>query len=154
MYLVTLILGIVLLPEARTLRCYECTSEQTGTCTETTTQCPSEKYQCAALRLVSYTGSSEVSNLFGKSCALPEECDQHSINYGVSRTIVTSKCCSTDLCNTQPAPEPSKTNPNGRKCFTCDGQTCTKTLNCHGNEDRCISTTGSMTSVLNFMFYM
>ncbi|XP_047454696.1 urokinase plasminogen activator surface receptor-like [Mugil cephalus] len=140
MYLLTLVLGIVLLPEAFTLRCYECTSAQTGTCTETTKQCPSEKNQCAAQRLVSYAGSSKLLDVTGKSCAVSEECGELVIDYGVSRTVISSKCCNSDLCNTQPAPEPSKTNPNGKKCFSCNGQTCTTTLNCQGNEDRCIST--------------
>uniref|UniRef100_A0A8C8DET7 UPAR/Ly6 domain-containing protein n=1 Tax=Oryzias sinensis TaxID=183150 RepID=A0A8C8DET7_9TELE len=32
----------------------------------------------------------------------------------------------------------SKTTPNGRQCFTCDGSTCDKTLACEGNEDHCV----------------
>ncbi|XP_047454173.1 urokinase plasminogen activator surface receptor-like [Mugil cephalus] len=141
MYLLTLVLGIVLLPEAFTLRCYECTSTLAGTCPETTTQCPSEKNQCAALRVVSYAGGSQNIYWTEKSCAVSEECGEHSLNFGVSRIVRISKCCSSDLCNIQRVPEPRETNPNGRKCFTCDEQTCNATLNCLGNEDRCISAT-------------
>ncbi|XP_047453826.1 urokinase plasminogen activator surface receptor-like [Mugil cephalus] len=141
MYLFTLVLGIVLLPEASTLRCYECKPGLDGTCSEATTQCPSPANQCAAVRVTSYSGGSAPANVNAKSCAVSEECVEHSINFGDSRTVVTSKCCNTDLCNTQPAPEPSTLNPNGKKCVTCDGENCNTILNCQGNEDYCISAT-------------
>lgn len=38
--------------------------------------------------------------------------------------------------------DPSKSTPNGRKCYTCIGQLCNQTLSCEGSEDHCISASG------------
>ncbi|XP_047455195.1 urokinase plasminogen activator surface receptor-like [Mugil cephalus] len=137
MYLLILVLGIVLLPEASTLRCYDCYSGPDGNCTKTA-QCPSEKYLCAVQRYVHYTNGSEDRNDTIRSCALPKECGELSLSYGFDRGVIASKCCNTDLCNTQPVPEITPPVPSGRKCSTCDKQGCNTTLNCLGNEDRCI----------------
>ncbi|XP_044063655.1 urokinase plasminogen activator surface receptor-like [Siniperca chuatsi] len=140
MHLLTLIFGIVLLPKAYTLKCYECEPGISGTCTDSTKECPQGQH-CGALRILSYAGGSKLADVNMKTCALDKQCAEGSVNFGISRTVITSKCCTSELCNTQPAPEPIKSNPSGNKCYSCDGQKCTSILKCEGGEDHCISTT-------------
>ncbi|XP_024124085.1 urokinase plasminogen activator surface receptor [Oryzias melastigma] len=143
MYRFALILGIWLLPKGDTLKCYECMPDASGNCLQTEKQCLSQSYQCGASRVVSYAGGSKLLDLQVKACGPPEECGEASINFGLSKTSVNTKCCNSDLCNSMSAPEPSKTAPNGGMCYTCDGSTCEKTLACEGNEDHCITATAS-----------
>ncbi|XP_039475194.1 urokinase plasminogen activator surface receptor-like isoform X1 [Oreochromis aureus] len=118
------------------LKCFECRLGPSGSCTETK-DCPSNT-QCGSFRLTSYAGGTK-TDVKERGCAAAEECVQASVNYGVIQNLITSKCCTSDLCNSQDAPEGSICPPNGKKCFYCDGTNCTKTLNCNGNEDYCIS---------------
>uniref|UniRef100_A0A668TLB4 UPAR/Ly6 domain-containing protein n=1 Tax=Oreochromis aureus TaxID=47969 RepID=A0A668TLB4_OREAU len=153
MQILVLILGIVLLPKACALKCFECTPELSGSCTQTTKECPFNT-QCRSARMTSYAGGSKLFDIKAKSCAAAEECVQASINFGVSQTLMTSKCCTSNLCNTQDAPEGSISSPNGKKCFQCHGNDCTKTLNCNGNEDHCIKTTGNRTSAFGVCMFV
>ncbi|XP_039676603.1 urokinase plasminogen activator surface receptor-like [Perca fluviatilis] len=140
MYLLALMFGILLLPEASPLRCYVCIPDGSGTCIQTSHECR-KGLRCAAMRLVRYQGGSKVHEENSKGCAVAEDCGEYSVNFGISQTKVNMKCCTSDLCNTQPAPEPSKSKPNGKQCYWCDSQRCNNTLNCEGNEDNCISAT-------------
>uniref|UniRef100_A0A8C7YM21 UPAR/Ly6 domain-containing protein n=1 Tax=Oryzias sinensis TaxID=183150 RepID=A0A8C7YM21_9TELE len=87
-------------------------------------------------------GGSIVQDQKVKGCVLNEECGEGSGNSGYFKISVNTLCCNSNLCNTQSVPEPSKTTPNGRQCFTCDGSACNKTLDCEGNEDNCGTGTG------------
>lgn len=113
-----------------TLRCLECVPGLSRTCTNKTKECPLGGQQCAAMRvfiyggvlfylsssdsfvfllLAQYTlslvaGGSKFADFSVKTCALVEECVEGSVNFGDARTVITSKCCTSDLCNTQPAP--------------------------------------------------
>uniref|UniRef100_A0A3Q2VU11 Lymphocyte antigen 6B-like n=1 Tax=Haplochromis burtoni TaxID=8153 RepID=A0A3Q2VU11_HAPBU len=132
------LLVFIFVLSACALKCYECIPDLSGSCAQTTKACPSNT-QCASVRIASYAGGSKLVDIKGKSCAAAEECVQASINFGGAQTLITSKCCTSDLCNSQDAPEGSISSPNGKKCFQCVGNDCTQTLNCNGNEDHCIS---------------
>ncbi|XP_056142889.1 urokinase plasminogen activator surface receptor-like [Lampris incognitus] len=85
-------------------------------------------------------GGAQMSDVSMKSCAMLFQCINGSINFGITRTQISSRCCSTDLCNSQNIPVLNNSNPNGRRCFTCNSQDCAATLDCLGEEDRCITT--------------
>lgn len=114
---------------AYTLKCYECATGITGTCT-TTTECSSGQ-QCGTLRVLSYAGAalwyivfithllctgpvykvssfiaggSELADVNMKTCTMAEQCFEGSVNFGISRTVMTSKCCNSELCNAQSVP--------------------------------------------------
>ncbi|XP_072316886.1 urokinase plasminogen activator surface receptor-like isoform X2 [Eucyclogobius newberryi] len=149
MHLRLLIIGLVLFPLAHTLKCHRCI-EGFSACPEM--QCPAEKNQCGTIRLITYNGNSMISDFKSKSCAATQDCLQGSLNVGVSKFILTSECCSSDLCNNKNAPEPPKTKPNGKKCYRCDGnEDCRGTVNCEGDENQCIKvsvTAGGITQTL------
>uniref|UniRef100_A0A8C9TTA9 UPAR/Ly6 domain-containing protein n=1 Tax=Scleropages formosus TaxID=113540 RepID=A0A8C9TTA9_SCLFO len=74
-----------------------------------------------------------------KSCTIPQRCISGSINFGILRATVNTKCCSTDLCNNQTL---AQNSPNGKQCFSCDlNNDCTSVINCLGNENNCITAT-------------
>uniref|UniRef100_A0A669CKY3 Urokinase plasminogen activator surface receptor-like n=1 Tax=Oreochromis niloticus TaxID=8128 RepID=A0A669CKY3_ORENI len=135
------------------LKCYECIPGPSGSCTDTIKECPFNT-QCASARTTSYAGGSKVDDYKGKDCVTPEDCVQASINFGDSQFASITKCCTTDLCNHQDAPEYSF-SPNGKKCFYCDGTDCTKTLKCNKNEDYCVSLAGNRPSAFSvYMFIL
>uniref|UniRef100_A0A672HY60 UPAR/Ly6 domain-containing protein n=1 Tax=Salarias fasciatus TaxID=181472 RepID=A0A672HY60_SALFA len=117
------------------LQCYSCSSDDS--CIKQ--QCPSGS-QCLTVSGLWIAGT-EVSETSVRGClSSTDQCLQGSVNYGISRITLTSKCCSTNLCNNHPP------NPNGKKCFYCNGIHCTGTLNCLGDEDYCnlINNSGGM----------
>lgn len=38
-----------------------------------------------------------------KTCTLPDQCFEGSLNFGIAKTVIATKCCTTDLCNSKPA---------------------------------------------------
>ncbi|XP_056142448.1 urokinase plasminogen activator surface receptor-like [Lampris incognitus] len=141
MYLLALILGSVLLPEAYTLRCFECMpSGNTGSCKPKEQICTSPD-MCGALRITQYQGEFELLDISKKSCFSPDKCEKGSVSYGWGRAVINSTCCSTDRCNNNNAPKPGVLSANGKKCYVYNDQNITDILSCVGNEDCCVSAT-------------
>ncbi|XP_051733840.1 prostate stem cell antigen-like [Ctenopharyngodon idella] len=134
---ISVFLLFILFTAGHSLSCYECMG-LTGSCTRQTVKtCPSGFSQCMSTTTVAQAG--EVSNkVKTKDCA--PVCQSGSLNFGTGK--MTISCCNTDKCNFQDAPDPSNV-PNGNKCFSCDGQSCTNILSCSGTEDRCIKATAT-----------
>uniref|UniRef100_A0A3B3CF22 Uncharacterized LOC112143158 n=1 Tax=Oryzias melastigma TaxID=30732 RepID=A0A3B3CF22_ORYME len=138
------ILGIWLLPKAEALKCYQCMNSDPEGCTDQEVECPSENHQCASVFL---KGGSPSEKIQMKGCVLPEECNEYSAIYGEEKRLRISKCCNSDLCNTEPVPEPSEPVPNGLQCFGCFEKDCDKIVNCEGIQDHCYTQTMSVDAV-------
>lgn len=79
-----------------------------------------------------------VSDMNMKMCVMAEQCVVGSVNLGLMKTVINSKCCQTDNCNAQSAPA-STGGANGRECYTCTGSDCSTKMKCEGVEDRCVT---------------
>ncbi|XP_076136104.1 urokinase plasminogen activator surface receptor-like [Alosa pseudoharengus] len=137
-------LGVLcaLLSEVAALTCYQCAAGTSQTCTNTET-CSAGS--CASMTVNAYAGGikAEVADL--RACSPVDQCISGSMNFGIARSTISTKCCKTDLCNSQKTPElNTNTTPNGKQCFTCEGDDCTKQLSCGGNEDRCVKATATV----------
>lgn len=106
--------------------------------------CSAEHTRCGLIRYADYEGKTLKKDDANGDCFREDQCTEGSFNHGVSTQFFTTKCCDTDSCNNELPKLPStKSNPNGIKCYRCDGksQNCTATLNCDGDETFCASVT-------------
>ncbi|XP_038141438.1 urokinase plasminogen activator surface receptor-like [Cyprinodon tularosa] len=90
-------------------------------------------------------GENKIFDMTAKGCAMSEECVDGSINFGIVRTVHMTSCCTTPLCNNRF--QDYKSIPNGKKCFSCKGEDCTRTVNCEGEENHCIKMTANAAGV-------
>ncbi|XP_062371891.1 phospholipase A2 inhibitor and Ly6/PLAUR domain-containing protein-like [Sardina pilchardus] len=124
--------------EVAALSCYFCEPDITQKCNNSV-PCTGT---CASVTEALYkVGITElVTN--SKCCLQTDHCISGSINLGVLKRTFNVQCCGNNHCNTRSIPEFNTDNtPNGKKCYTCDDNDCTKTMSCVGDEDRCIKTT-------------
>ncbi|KAG9269197.1 lymphocyte antigen 6B-like isoform X2, partial [Astyanax mexicanus] len=117
----------------RGLKCYQCTPAPSKPCTQTQVDCQD---QCASSTTSSYIAGLK-QDVQMKKCATSSECVSGNMNLGAMKMSFNTKCCSTDLCNSQSVPG----SPNGRKCYTCDNNNCTGIVDCD------LSLTGSVGNV-------
>ncbi|XP_042610396.1 urokinase plasminogen activator surface receptor-like [Cyprinus carpio] len=128
----------VLFTAGHSLSCYECMG-LTGSCADQKEKtCLNGTSKCMSVTSVSQVDGISINNKL-KDCAA--DCANGSMNLGIVWT--SAVCCNTDQCNVQDAPDPSTNTPNGKKCYYCDGQSCSNTVSCSGSEDRCLTTTES-----------
>ncbi|XP_062395697.1 urokinase plasminogen activator surface receptor-like [Sardina pilchardus] len=119
------------------LKCMQCIPETSLNCTNTEVDCPAG--ECLSLGVTTYTEGMKVNHINLKYCSAPGHCPSGSINYGMVASSYDSECCGTDLCNAQDMPDrPLVSSKNGQKCFTCTGEHCSSTVDCLGDENRCI----------------
>ncbi|XDV38247.1 hypothetical protein PO909_007694 [Leuciscus waleckii] len=141
---ISVFLLFILFTAGHSLSCYECVSMM-GSCDDQKLKtCPSGSSKCMSLTVIPQNQFSFKTKI--KDCTV--DCQSGSMNFGISK--VSSSCCNTDQCNVKDAPDPSNI-PNGRKCYYCDGQTCSNTVSCSGTEDRCVKATvtvGSLSAVV------
>ncbi|KAF5888872.1 urokinase plasminogen activator surface receptor-like, partial [Clarias magur] len=119
------------------LTCQQCSPSTSGSCQITQTTCPN---QCLTSTTAVYISGTKVTNNI-QTCGAPDLCVNGSLNMGTVKVTTNTKCCSTDLCNTQKLPELPQQPPNGRSCYTCSDSSCSGTVSCTGNETRCINAT-------------
>ncbi|XP_048023143.1 urokinase plasminogen activator surface receptor-like [Megalobrama amblycephala] len=133
---ISVFLLFILFTAGHSLSCYECKSV-TGCADQKLKTCPSGFSQCSSSTAVVQFGyfSTKVKI---KDCIAA--CPSGSMNFGFIK--LTTSCCDTDECNVRDARDPSNI-PNGRKCYSCDIQSCSNKLICTGDEDHCITATGT-----------
>ncbi|XP_036418613.1 urokinase plasminogen activator surface receptor-like, partial [Colossoma macropomum] len=136
---VTLALICVLFPKALTLKCYQCKSGLSETCTDNQTDCPD---QCGSTTVLVNQGQQR-QWINTNGCTVAAECVSGSLNLGLLKMTINSQCCRAALCNSQNVPAAIQGPPNGKKCYFCTAKNCTGTVSCEGDEDRCITATAT-----------
>ncbi|XP_048022783.1 urokinase plasminogen activator surface receptor-like [Megalobrama amblycephala] len=133
---ISVFLLFILFTAGHSLRCYECNDPMGSCANQTIETCPVGSSQCLSTTAMTQVGDIH-SKVSVKSCA--PGCLNVSMNLNILK--MTTSCCNTDLCNAKDNSDPSTNVPNGKKCFSCDGNSCLNIMSCSGTEDRCVKAT-------------
>ncbi|XP_060792808.1 lymphocyte antigen 6B-like isoform X2 [Neoarius graeffei] len=98
---VTLLLICMLFSKALSLTCHQCLPSASGKCTEEQTTCSD---QCLTSTTAVYMSGIKLTDLNVKTCGMPELCATGSMNIGTAKVTSNTKCCSTNLCNSETLP--------------------------------------------------
>ncbi|KAI4878472.1 hypothetical protein NFI96_009073 [Prochilodus magdalenae] len=97
---VILLGGCVKPPQANEIPALGTRMDLLKPCTDTKTDCPD---QCDSKTMVMNIGGLQ-HEIHSKTCAVAEQCVTGSLNLGMTKMTLNSKCCSTDLCNSRNVP--------------------------------------------------
>ncbi|CAM4328539.1 unnamed protein product [Leuciscus chuanchicus] len=103
-------------------------------------RCYNEESKCASSRRVRYMAGRKHETI-EEACVRASECKSWSITATPIRMEYSVQCCDTDMCNDSPAPD-LNSQPNGKKCYSCDWEGCSQTVDCMGNENHCFTANG------------
>ncbi|KAK2872259.1 hypothetical protein QQF64_018158 [Cirrhinus molitorella] len=132
---ITVFLLFVLFTAGHSFSCYQC-SGILGDCRgQTVATCPSGLSKCLSATTATLIGGAS-TKIMAKDCVA--DCANGSMSHSTAK--MSTVCCDTDQCNVQDAPDASNV-PNGKKCYSCDGTSCSNIISCSGSEDRCFKAT-------------
>ncbi|XP_062394889.1 phospholipase A2 inhibitor and Ly6/PLAUR domain-containing protein-like [Sardina pilchardus] len=136
---VTFVMMSLLFSQGKGLECITCVNAA-GPCSGPSLQCPSVLDSCTSITAATVIGGSDLAEANFKSCFRNDQCFNGSLNLGsTARITLSTSCCNTDSCNTGTPAAVANNSANGRQCFSCGLIGCSSTLQCVGNEDRCIT---------------
>ncbi|XP_039531114.1 urokinase plasminogen activator surface receptor-like [Pimephales promelas] len=125
--------------ESFSLECYQCRESRDELkipCSKTM-RCYTEESRCGSTRRVQYMGGLKQESM-EVGCVRASECKSWSFTATPHRSEYSVQCCNTNMCNARPAPA-LNSQPNGKKCYSCNWEGCSQTVDCIGNENYCFT---------------
>ncbi|XP_051779969.1 uncharacterized protein LOC127526859 [Erpetoichthys calabaricus] len=119
-----------------TLLCQNCFSGSWEFCQQQVVSCNRLTSSCGVILESNHYGNNYDS--FCRGCSSSDNCNVSlSINYGYGSYSRITKCCSSDLCNTENVTMSSE--PNGLSCCKSTDGNCQGSVTCTGIQDHCFT---------------